>query len=201
VQKITVGNRFFLFVFVALLTLVVTSDVRAQNDTTTVTTSTAADTTRAALVKRPPHPPKKAALMSACLPGLGQVYNRKAWKVPIIYAGFGGLGYGLGFNQVYYKRYRNALRFRYDDDPTTNDVYPLYSDDDLVTLKQYYQRFRDLSIIGMAALYTLNVIDAAVDAHLFYFDVSDDLSLQVTPYMIPTWQGPTSGFSIRLGWR
>lgn len=200
-QKTVVANRFILFVSFTLLTLLAAPQLRAQNDTTTTPAKIPADTARPALVKRPPHPPKKAALMSACLPGLGQVYNRKAWKVPIIYAGFGGLGYSLGFNQIYFKRYRNALRLRFDDDPTTNDVYPLYSDDDLVTLKQYYQRFRDLSIIGMAALYTLNVIDAAVDAHLFYFDVSDDLSLQVTPYMIPTWQGPTTGFSIRLGWR
>ncbi|MCU0433557.1 MAG: DUF5683 domain-containing protein [Bacteroidia bacterium] len=153
------------------------------------------------LLKQPPHPPKRAALMSACLPGLGQAYNKKYWKIPIIYVGFGGLGYSVGFNHTYYKRYRDAIRLRYDGDPNTNDVYPLFSDDDLSTLKNYYQRFRDLSIIGMAALYTLNVIDAAVDAHLFYFNVSDDLSLRATPFMLPTPGGPVAGVGLRLGWR
>lgn len=190
------SRLFILPVVWCTLLLLCTHSAQAQTDSAAVAKPPADSA-----IKPPPHPPKRAALMSACLPGLGQAYNKKYWKIPIIYAGFGGLGYSMGFNQVYYKRYRNAIRLRYDNDPTTNDLYPQYSDDDLSTLKNYYQRWRDLSIIGMAALYTLNVIDAAVDAHLFYFDVSDNLSLHASPYMFPTAAGPVAGVGIRLGWR
>lgn len=152
------------------------------------------------MIKKPVHPPKQAALMSACLPGLGQVYNRKAWKVPIIYAGFGALGYGFAINQHNFSTYRDALRLRYDNDPATTDAFPQYGDDDLVTLKQYYQRFRDLTVIGMTALYALNIIDAAVDAHLFYFDISDDISLRFTPFYISSFQAPITGLSLQLSW-
>lgn len=147
--------------------------------------------------------PKKAAIMSACLPGLGQVYNgRKAyWKVPVIYAGFGGLIYGFSWNQSLFKTYRTALRLRYDNDPTTIDDYPAYSDNDLVTLKNYYQRYRDLCVIGMAALYTLQILDAVVDAHLSSFDVSDDLSLQVSPAIAPSAFGVTTMVGLRLSFR
>jgi Family of unknown function (DUF5683) len=147
------------------------------------------------------HSPKKAALLSACLPGLGQVYNHKAWKVPIIYAGFGGLGFGFGFNQKNYSLYRSALRLRHDDDPSTIDDFPEYSDDDLVTLKNYYQRYRDLCIIGAAALYTLTILDAAVDAHLYNFDVSDNLALQFKPSLYPTRMGMISTIQINLHYR
>lgn len=147
--------------------------------------------------------PKTAAILSLCLPGAGQVYNgRKSyWKVPVIYAGFAGLGVGFGFNQKYYKLYRDALRMRYDDDSTTIDGFQGYSDDDLVTLKNYYQRYRDLCVIGAAALYTLQVIDAVVDAHLSSFDVSDDLSMQIQPSVFPTSQGMTATIGLRFTFR
>lgn len=139
-------------------------------------------------------PPKKAAIMSACLPGLGQAYNhfalgvRFSWiKIPIIYAGFGGLAYGFAWNQNYVAKYRDALRLRYDDDSTTIDqFYPRYTDNDLVTLKNYYQRYRDMCVIGAAALYTLQILDAAVDAHLSTFDVGDNLSMSISPHIMYT---------------
>ena len=145
--------------------------------------------------------PKQIAIMSACLPGLGQIYNHKWWKTPIIYAGFAGLVYGFSFNHKIYNEYRNALHYRYDDDPTTNDNFQNYSDDNLVTLKNYYQRYRDLTIIGMAALYTLQIVDATVDAHLKTFDVSDKLSLQVKPMLYPSTNGLVGMFGIRLHYR
>jgi hypothetical protein len=159
--------------------------------------STKADT----LPRKKMAPPKKAAIMSACLPGLGQIYNHKWWKVPIIYAGFGGLTYGFIWNQGYVADYRNALRLRYDDDSTTIDQFPRYSDNDLVTLKNYYQRYRDLCVIGAAALYTLQIIDAAVDAHLATFDVSDDLSMNISPGMIYAGGARAPGIGIRLFYR
>ena len=141
--------------------------------------------------------------MSACLPGLGQIYNKKYWwiKVPVIYAGFGGLAYGFAWNQKYYKEYRNSLRYRYDNNPATTDSLLRYTDDDLVTLKNYYQRYRDLCVIGMAALYTLQILDAVVYAHLNTFDVSDNLSLRVNPALYPSRNGVVGMIGLRLSYR
>lgn len=139
--------------------------------------------------------------MSACLPGLGQVYNKKYWKVPVIYAGFGGLLYGFTWNQNNYNEYHSALVYRYDDDPNTIDSLSRYTDGDLVTLKNYYQRYRDLCVIGMAALYTLQVLDATVDAHLKTFDVSDDLSLQISPSLYPSKNGMVGMIGFRFYYR
>ncbi|MDQ3110474.1 MAG: DUF5683 domain-containing protein, partial [Bacteroidota bacterium] len=89
----------------------------------------------------------------------------------------------------------------YDDDPATIDAFPRYSDNDLVTLKNYYQRYRDLCVIGAAALYTLQILDAAVDAHLSTFDVGKDLSLNVHPSFYPTTDGMVSGVGFRLSFK
>jgi hypothetical protein len=133
------------------------------------------------------HSPKKAALLSAVLPGSGQIYNKKYWKVPIVYAGFAGLAYSFQYNQSRYVKYRDALKFRIDNDSTTTDNYVgIYSDDQLTTLYKYYHRYRDLTVIGGLTLYLLNIIDAAVDAHLFTFNVSDDLTLHIQPTLINT---------------
>lgn len=145
--------------------------------------------------------PKKAAIMSACLPGLGQIYNKKWWKAPIIYAGFTGLAFGFSFNEKYFKEYRNSLRYRYDNDPTTIDTLSRYSDNDIVTLKNYYQRYRDLCVIGMAALYTLQILDAAVDAHLKTFDVSDNLSMRISPAIYPGRNGVVGMIGFRFYYR
>jgi hypothetical protein len=150
------------------------------------------------------HSPKKAALLSAVLPGAGQVYNKKYWKLPIIYAGAAGLVYSLQFNQSRYVKYRDAYKYRIDDDATTVDDYVgIYSDDNLNTLQQYYHRYRDLTVIGFAALYALNIIDASVDAHLFTFNVSDDLSLNVQPTLINTigFYKYTTGINVSMSFR
>ena len=128
------------------------------------------------------HSAKKAALQSALLPGLGQIYNKKYWKLPIIYAGFAGLGFAIGFNTRKWRTFSDAYSLRIDDDPSTQDDFVgVYSDDNLLTFKNFYKRNMDLSIIFTAVLYALNIIDAAVDAHLFEYDISDDLSLRMDP--------------------
>ncbi|MBI3511360.1 MAG: hypothetical protein HY064_11905 [Bacteroidetes bacterium] len=153
------------------------------------------------LLKQKIHSPKKAVIYSACLPGLGQVYNKKYWKVPIIYAGFAGLGYGFWWNEREWTKYHHALLYRYDNDPNTIDPYPSYSDDDLVTLKNYYERYRNLCVIGATALYTLNLIDAAVDAHLMSFNVNDDLSMNISPAIFPSGNSSTFGIYAALHFR
>ena len=142
------------------------------------------------------HSPKKATIYSAVLPGLGQAYNKKYWKIPIIYVGFGTIGYFISWNNGFYSTYKLAYSDLTDDDPTTDSYLDLeatqyYDLDDptdfnnfksgLSKQQDYYRRNRDLLIIGMVAFYGLNIIDASVDAHLFDFDISEDLTLNWQP--------------------
>jgi len=146
----------------------------------------------------PKHSPAKATLMSAVLPGLGQLYNKKYWKIPIIYGGFAAFGYFIGWNNRNFKTARQAYSDLTDTIPSTDSYmklkqiiyYDLSKPSDVASLKQgltssqdYYRRNRDLLIIVTAAFYGLNIIDASVDAHFFNFDISDDLSLNWEPVM------------------
>ena len=128
--------------------------------------------------------PKTATIMSAIIPGLGQVYNEQYWKVPIIYGGFGTMMFFIKFNDKEYQKWQKAYQYRVDDDSTTIDRYPMASDDQLKKLKNEWRRNRDLNYIGIVVLYFMNVIDASVDAHLFDYDISDDLSLHIEPAYI-----------------
>ncbi len=134
------------------------------------------------------HSPKKASFYSAVCPGLGQAYNKKYWKIPVLYAGFGCLGYFVYTNQKDYIRYRKAYRIRMDDDPTTTDEFvgKITKAENLSRATKTLHRWRDLSIFGTTLLYVLNIVDASVDAHLFSFDVSDDLSFHFQPVFIST---------------
>jgi len=152
------------------------------------------------------HSPRKATLYSAVLPGLGQAYNKKYWKIPIVYAGFGVLGYFIYFNAENYNEYKQALIDFIDEDSGTNSYLnligpnvdpgtfdpslgsPLYRQDNEEWFKtqlennmDYYKRYRDLSIIISIGWYVLNIIDAAVDAYLFDYDITDDLSMRIDP--------------------
>lgn len=128
------------------------------------------------------HSPKKAAIYSALLPGLGQAYNKKYWKIPIVYVGFAGIGFWLGSNINDNRTFKKAFRYRVDNNPNTIDNFVgRFSDDDLRILKNDARRNRDLSYIILLLWYGINIIDATVDAHLFHFDISDNLSLHVHP--------------------
>ncbi|MCE3259623.1 MAG: hypothetical protein K0S12_1264 [Bacteroidetes bacterium] len=118
--------------------------------------------------------------MSAVLPGLGQVYNKKYWKVGIIYAGLGGLGYLFYINNANYNEYRSALILSQQDGQ--NGYAYGYSTSQLSAEKARFRKYRDFTAIGIAAVYLLNIVDANVDAHLKTFDVSDDLSLSIDPW-------------------
>lgn len=144
-----------------------------------------------------PHSPKKAIWMSALLPGVGQVYNGKWWKVPIIYGALGGLTYGIAWNHVQAMDFRSAYLSRVDGDPTTIDSYVgRYSDSNLRELRTYYQRNRDLCIIFTAVVYVLNLVDATVDAHLYNFDVSEDLTMRLNPSLQTM---PNGGYAPSFG--
>lgn len=124
------------------------------------------------------HSPKKAALYSSLLPGLGQGYNHKYWKIPIIYAGLGSSAYMFVSNHNKYIDYRDAIEMRLDDDPTTIDPYiDLYTMDQLTYYKDYYRRNLEISVIVFVGVYLINILDAVVDAHLYGFSIDTDLSI------------------------
>lgn len=145
------------------------------------------------IVKKPAvvHSPRKATIYSAALPGLGQIYNRKYWKVPLVYGGFATLGYFINFNNGEYVKYRQAYSDILDLDPNTSSYLRLIPNyraelesqyiDKLRQYKDYWRRNRDLLVISTAMFYALNIIDASVDAHFFKFDISDDLTLKWAP--------------------
>ncbi len=138
-----------------------------------------------------PHSANKAANMSALLPGLGQVYNRQYLKVPVLYAGAAGLVYGIVWNNRNYQKYLSAYKLDSDTSSSTaSEFNGVYSVANLITLKDYYRRNRDLSAIVLVLLYAANIVDAYVYAQFYNFDVSDNLSMNIKPFVIPpTYQG------------
>lgn len=153
--------------------------------------------------------PTRAVWLSALFPGLGQVYNRRYWKLPIIVGGFMGLGYATSWNNKMLNDYQRAYRDIMDSDPSTNSYMdffpPTTSESDLdrkwltdllKSRKDFYRRNRDLCIIGMAAVYLLAMVDAYVDASLSHFDLSPDLSMDVGPALIPDARSSLPGFGL-----
>ncbi len=135
------------------------------------------------------------------LPGLGQAYNKKYWKIPIIYAGFGYLAYNISKNNKEVKAFTEAYRFLSNGDsipPYNKYANSGYDQGQLLSGREYYVRNVELSVIFTAALYLLNVVDAAVDAHFFDYDISEDLSLNVQPIIIRTPQQPFGTGGIKL---
>jgi len=134
---------------------------------------------KAPLILKKKHSPHKAAMYSALVPGLGQIYNERYWKLPIIYGAAGVLIYAFDFNNDRYNKYKNAYA---DMDAGKITSFEGFTDKEvLLRLKDNYRRNRDLNVIVMAGVYLLNVVDATVDAHLFDYDISDDLSLNIQP--------------------
>ncbi|WP_288369495.1 DUF5683 domain-containing protein [uncultured Algoriphagus sp.] len=143
-----------------------------------------------------PKNPRKATMLSAILPGAGQVYNGKAWKVPILYAGFMADIYFIGYNNRRYQVFREAL-FAFDDGEP--NLFPSLNRDALVRNVDYWRRNRDLTILLLGVIYALNIIDANVDAHLSGFDISDELSLAIEPSMQQfAAQNQALGLSVKL---
>lgn len=162
--------------------------------------------------KRPFNPsPQRAVWLSALCPGLGQIYNRRYWKLPIVIGGFMGLGYATSWNNNQYQDYMQGYRDLTDSDPTTNsylDFFPPTTNvEDLDTQwltqtfksrKDFYRRNRDLCIIFLVALYMVCMLDAYVDASMAHFDISPNLSMDIAPALIV--EPRTSKPSLGLSW-
>ena len=196
-------RRFLLLLgFIAILAFQKTEAQNVVFDTVgnaIITADTIVKEEKAAKVKKAkkPHSPVKATIMSACLPGLGQIYNGKWWKVPIVYAGLGGLGYFVYNNFSEYRSYLHAYEYKTGDlpDDVTLSQYETelanhYSGSQLQTYKENYRRNFELFTILTVAWYGLNIVDACVDGHLYTYDISDNLSLSVDPYLQQQMESP-----------
>ena len=145
--------------------------------------------------------PLKALWMAALFPGGGQIYNRKYWKLPIVYGGFLGLVYGYNFNQRYYKTYQNAYRDLMTNSPNASYLQFLpgrtteakmeyaqshssYLESTFKRKKNTYRNWRDYCVVGMLGVYLVSMVDAYVDAALYHFDVSPDLDACNNPALV-----------------
>lgn len=165
--------------------------------------------------------PMKATMMAVVFPGLGQIYNRKYWKIPLVYAGFGSLVYAISFNSNNYIKYIQAYQDLTDEIPETKRYMELpgikgvmdeatfdrsknpesytYYRDQMLRMVDYYKRYRDLSYIGIAGWYLVSILDANVDASLFNYDISDNLDITVFPSQIQMPGGyPGAGVNVSL---
>jgi hypothetical protein len=196
----------------------INSNIRPQ-DTLTVRSDTVSVKTEK--VKRYMPDPVRSTLYAAALPGLGQIYNHKYWKIPLVYAGFGALGYSVSFNASNYNKYLTAYKDFTDLIPETDsylnikgmsslnrEVYdpvlksPSFNPSteswvktQLLNAVDYYRKYRDLSYIGIAAWYLVTIIDAHVDASLFDYDISDDIRASFAPATI-TFAGISPGITL-----
>ena len=163
--------------------------------------------------RRPINPlaPSKAAFYSAVLPGLGQIYNRRYWKAPIVWGAIGAGVYLYIYNDDLYDRFRTAFKRRragFTDDEfwdltPEDDIFPetpAIADAGLQDAQERYQRDRDLAMLVTIVLYALNIVDANVDAHLKQYNVDENLSLNVQPYLelTPISNEPNYGLAMRI---
>lgn len=153
------------------------------------------------------HPYKKAMLYSAIIPGAGQIYNsinsdlrpKKAyWKVPLIYTALGTAGYFLVSNQLTQKSLKEEYTYRIENSQNLYSKWEPYDDQGVLFLYRQYLDWRDLSILGLAAVYFIQIADAAVEAHFLHFDVSENLTMKFEPTLM-NYKSP--GISLKMSFR
>lgn len=184
----------------------VNTQVTAGPDSAAVNTTVVPDSVRrtARLFGLKMTRPTKAGVLALLAPSAGQIYNKVWWKLPLVYGALGGTGYGLYYYQNLYKAYGEALDKRTDNDPLTVDdgrYTQNLRNTDVVSRLNTFRRQRDTFVAWVALAYSLQALDAVVDAHLRDFDISDDLSLRWDPTLLrasPTAAVPAPGVGLTL---
>lgn len=140
-----------------------------------------------------PLSPARAAFYSAIFPGMGQLYNKKYWKMPLVYGAIGAGVYFYVWNNDKYHEFRDVYKRRLAG--YTDDNYPFLDQDRLIRAQKFYQKNRDISALITAAFYILNIVDANVDAHLMQFNVDDNLTFKPEVFRNDLNYKPTVGFT------
>lgn len=149
-----------------------------------------------------PVSPKKVAMYAAMCPGLGQIYNRKYWKLPIVYAGLGTGIFFISYSGKNLRTFNQALSIRLDTLPDTHDQFVDNLDDNqLIAFRDYHRKNLQLAVFGTVAWWGLSIIDATVDAHLRSFDISDDLSMKIKPTFFTVQNSIVPSVNISLRWK
>lgn len=197
------------FFFLILISFGLLHTVNAQDTATvkpvviTAKTDTIKKSVADTTSKKAEHSPRKATIRSAIIPGWGQAYNKKYWKIPIVY---GALGTAAGFfiyNRREYIDARDAYRYKVDTiSANDNLIKPKFRPVDAEAVRQYrigVRQYVDYSVLAFLLLWGLNVVDATVDGHLKAFEVSDDLSMRVNPTINPITKQASVGLVFTFG--
>jgi hypothetical protein len=193
-----VGSQKAIVVFILISLVHVKVYGQVEADTITPPLSLESEADSITLTPSEAKNPKTATILSAVLPGAGQVYNEKIWKVPLLYGGIITNAYFVEFNNRRYQKFKEALEIVRD--PTLGpNPFPNLNQDGIIRNVDYWRRNRDLGFLLFGAIYVLAIVDAQVDAHLSGFDVSDDLSLKLEPAYESLMAGRNAiGLSLKL---
>lgn len=212
--SLTQKVRGLCFVFMILAVFANFSGNRANAQDTTISVPKTAPTEIKA-----PHSPRKATLLALVLPGAGQVYNHKYWKVPVVYVLFGACIYFIHTNNNYYRELEAAYQYeavtlKTVHSPTPPNLFPYppppndwatqgYTEAQLKEGRDYYRRNLEVSYILTGVVYILSIVDATVDAHFFDYNINNDLSLRVDPWLPSLGMNTSKGISggINLSFR
>tara|TARA_B100000768_G_C11230085_1_gene354655 strand:+ start:652 stop:1227 length:576 start_codon:yes stop_codon:yes gene_type:complete len=172
--------------FSLLIVILITNSLFSQRDSTIVKNVKAINKINIAKNVYNPLSPSKAAFYSAILPGMGQIYNKKYWKAPIVWGVLGGTTFLYIDNNSIYKRYRTAFRLRkagLQDEFTLDNGTSLISETGLESAQKQLRENRDLALLSSVLVYVLQIVEASVNAHLLQFNTNDNLSFK--PVLIP----------------
>ena len=150
------------------------------------------------------HSPRKALLLSAALPGAGQIYNKKTWKAPVVWAGMGTCIFFIRYNDKIYKEYKEDYIAFYDNNPATvfDSALPINT---VESEMNRFRKYKEISYLALAGVYVLNLLDAYVDGYLYHYEVNEDLTIGINPVVRPASPGVSHegyvGFTFALDFK